>query len=62
MVRRSVYVQQTYSFRQGLEPRKQRNESVELFVDLAATQEDHPQVRLPLLIFIVFLRPGTDGQ
>ncbi|KAF8588721.1 BSD-domain-containing protein [Ramaria rubella] len=27
----------------GLEPRKQRNEGVDLFVDLAATQEDHPQ-------------------
>lgn len=28
-----------------IEPRKQRNEEVELVVDLLATQEDHKEVR-----------------
>lgn len=46
-----------YSFGLGLEPRKQRNESVDMLVDLAATQEDHPQVCLTLFLFSAFLRP-----
>jgi len=33
---------------QELEPRRQRNEGVELFVDLAATKEDHVEVTTPL--------------
>ena len=53
--------ERSYSFCAGLEPRRQRKESVDRFVDLAATQEDHPQVRLPLLIYAAFLRADTDG-
>jgi transcription initiation factor TFIIH subunit 1 len=32
-----------------MEPRRQRNESVDVFVDLAATQEDHGEVSAKLL-------------
>jgi hypothetical protein len=28
----------------GLEPRRQRNEAVDIFVDLSATLEDHDEV------------------
>jgi hypothetical protein len=31
----------------GLEPRRQRNDGVDLFVDLNATKEDHEEVALP---------------